>query len=134
VDIRSANLQNARLEGVRGMWIYGSPQNLPESWRLDQGLLIGPGANLESANLRMVGLEGLDLKNANLRGVSSGFITGTPKSLPEGWILTGGYLIGPGANLGQAELQSANLEGVKSGDIKGVPSSLPVGWYLNVVI
>jgi len=131
VDIRSANLQDALLEGVRGIGIYGYPQNLPESWRLDSRLLIGPGANLESANLYMVGLEGLDLKNANLLGVSSGLISGTPKSLPEGWILTDGYLIGPGANLGQAELQNANLDGVKSGDIKGTPSNLPVGWYLN---
>src|ERR1017187_8664338 len=42
-------------------------------------------------------------------GVSSGYISGTPSSLPSGWILASNYLVGPGANLQLAHLGADDL-------------------------
>jgi uncharacterized protein YjbI with pentapeptide repeats len=57
------------------------------------------GANLRDANLQ----------NTSLIGVSSGGITGTNVLLPLNWQLTGGYLVGPAANLSNAQLISLML-------------------------
>ena len=54
-------------------------------------------------------LNGVDLSNAILTGVQSGGITGTPSHLPANWQLIDGYLVGPGANLTNAELAHADL-------------------------
>ena len=79
-----------------------------------------------------------DLTTANLVGVRSGGVTGTP-ALPTDWKLIGGFLIGPGANLSNATLSGfdltgtsllgANLTGVRSGTISGTPA-LPADWRL----
>jgi hypothetical protein len=53
-------------------------------------------------------LTGADMSNATLDGVSASAIVGTP-SLPAGWKVIKGYLVGPGANLGGADLSGANL-------------------------
>ena len=44
-------------------------------------------------------LAGADLSGANLTGIKSGLIVGSPSALPTEWQLTQKYLIGPGANL-----------------------------------
>jgi uncharacterized protein YjbI with pentapeptide repeats len=67
------------------------------------------GANLTNANLTGANLTGAEIGGANLSGVSlvgttSGQLTGTPLNLPAPWQLLDGYLIGPGANLQEAEL------------------------------
>ena len=61
-------------------------------------------ANLKRANLKRANLANADLAGAKLNGVLSGGFTGTPQSLPAGWILRSGYLIGPVANLNGAVL------------------------------
>ena len=122
VNLTDANLEGANLTGADLTWADLTEANLS-------------GANLEGANLREANLEG-----ANLDDVKSGGITGKPSALPERWILSKGYLIGPGADLSGANLSGANLEGanleganlddVKSGGITGKPSELPEGWVL----
>jgi uncharacterized protein YjbI with pentapeptide repeats len=97
-------------------------------------------ANLQGCDLAGVNLSGVDLADAILTDASSGGITGTPSALPSGWILTGGYLAGPGAdladatlshtNLTGADLTGASLAGVISGVITGTPLALPAGWLL----
>lgn len=64
---------------------------------------------LERANLAGVALGGATLTNDELYHVSSGQITGTPVSLPPGWSLTSGYLVGPAADLTGADLADANM-------------------------
>jgi uncharacterized protein YjbI with pentapeptide repeats len=119
------------------------------------------GANLSDANLMGSDLTDANLSDANLTGVISGGIIGTPSALPPGWVLTKGYLAGPGsnlsydnltgadlaganltdaylvgstltdANLSSTDLTGANLTGVWSGGITGTPSSLPSEWSLT---
>lgn len=109
------------------------------------------GANLKNAKLRFAGLA----------GVVSGGIKGTPASLPVGWRLTAGFLVGPKANLAGAtvsgadfsnidfstaslagakltgvylagaKLSKANLTGVTSSGLTGTPANLPTGWKIT---
>ena len=71
-------------------------------------------ANLTSADLEYVSLSGASLQGARLAGadvahLTSGGVTGTPASLPTGWGIGGGYLMGPGVNLSFADLSGAVL-------------------------
>ena len=133
----------------------GVPSSLPTEWSLRSGYLIGPGANLRGGDLRGGDLAGAILTGATLTGVRSGGVTGVPSSLPNEWSLRSGYLIGPGADLTNADLAvsdlrslnfsgstllgahlqgskltGATLKGVSSGGVMGVPDSLPDAWTL----
>ena len=123
VNLTDADLRGAVLTGVRSGGITGTPMALPDGWQLIAGYLVGPGADLSGAdlsgaNLINTDLDGADLTGADLHGVSSGGITGTPSSLPDGWALISGYLVGPvadlrGASLTGADLSGADLSGAK---------------------
>ena len=80
-------------------------------------------------------MSGVQLDKADLNRVSSGQIEGSPASLPKDWILSNGYLIGPGANLAGADLadidlSEAKISGVRSGGITGLPGALPDQWII----
>jgi uncharacterized protein YjbI with pentapeptide repeats len=70
------------------------------------------GANLSGANLSGANLSGANLSGANLMGVLASGIIGTPAALPDGWVCTGGYLLGPWARLENADLSAVDLTGV----------------------
>jgi len=80
------------------------------------------GANLTNANLDQVIFESANLSSADLTGatmieVYSGLVTASPApTLPTGWQLTDGYLVGPRADLGEAALAGADLS---SADLAG---------------
>jgi uncharacterized protein YjbI with pentapeptide repeats len=83
------------------------------------------GANLSFADLTTPSVSDSTLTGANLNatilgyngdlsGVVSGGITGTPADLPTypaRWLLAGGYLVGPGAVLSNADLAGLDLDG-----------------------
>lgn len=54
-------------------------------------------SNLTDANLAGVNLSRAELSQATLTGVLSSGITGVPASLPTGWTISNGVLLGPGA-------------------------------------
>jgi len=107
-------------------------------------------ANLSNADLSGARLDNATLSGADLAGVKSGGIVGVPATVPSGWVLKNGYLIGPNANLAGAnlsgydlqgaDLAGANLQGAtlagaqltkgSSWTVKGWPTSLPSGWAL----
>ena len=82
--------------------------------------------------------------------MTSGAIRGKPASLPTSWLLAGGYLVGPRANLKgaalsnadltnavvksaiftKANLKGATLTGISSGSVVGTPAALPASWRL----
>ena len=131
IGLSNADLANATLNGVRSGNISGTPKALPSNWRLINGYLIGPGANLTGADLSGADLSGADLSKANLShailtnanlddvnlsGTRSGGIIGTPSALPSNCQLIDGYLvmpgtISPGADLTGADLMAADLTG-----------------------
>lgn len=69
------------------------------------------GANFKKATLTRAALGSADLSGATLTNVVSGGITGAPASLPSGWVVVDGYMVGPRANLTGANLTGANLTG-----------------------
>jgi uncharacterized repeat protein (TIGR01451 family) len=115
-DLSSANLKFANLTDAN---LSNANLSIAD---LDDAILTGANltnANLTSAlvryaNLANTILSGANLTGAHLLGVLSGGITGTPTSLPTGWVLSDGYLIGADANLTNASLSGANLQSVNA--------------------
>lgn len=111
-------MDSATLDGVTsGGFTYSGLGNagdlmLPTGWRVKNGYIAGPKANLVGADISRVSLTDVDLSMADLTHVSSGGITGTPIALPPGWLLLKGYLVGPKANLTGAGLSGADFLGV----------------------
>ena len=68
------------------------------------------------------------MERSGTAGVTSGNITGTP-TLPSGYQMAGGYIVGPSADLTGADLTGADLSGVTSGNITGIPT-LPSGYQM----
>jgi uncharacterized protein YjbI with pentapeptide repeats len=152
-NLTGANLTGANLDGViSGRIIATDTPDLPTlnfnesdagssdgdgNWKLVNGYLVGPGANLTGANLTGADLSGADLSGAVLTGATlDGVISGNrskiqgevlrggifmqldnPPKLPDGWMLRNHYLIGPKAILtdahlaGEEDLSGANLAG-----------------------
>jgi hypothetical protein len=120
-DCSAPAAPNVNWSGCNKSGIILFNQNLTGA-NLTNAILVGTeftgsnlsGADLTSANLLGGGLggtnlAGANLAGANLNGLTSGGIVGTPSTLPVGWALVSGYLVGPGANLYDANLSGANL-------------------------
>lgn len=114
--------------------VTGTPASLPVNWTLTGGFFVGPGVNLVGADLSGVDLsstnltfafltdanlagadlryttltdstlEGAALGSATLDHVTSGGIEGTPESLPDGWQLIDGTLVGPETTDGETQV------------------------------
>jgi len=67
------------------------------------------GADFSNANLSRANLTGAAMRGTTLYSIMSGDIIGVPASLPAGWRLIKGYLVGPTAQLAGAKLVNANL-------------------------
>ena len=117
-DLTNAKLQGATVTGARfstatltsvsSGGLLGSPNSMPASWKVTVGYIVGPTANLTNAILTNGNLSGTSLASATLTGLKTGNITGSP-SLPANWIKAGTYLVGPSANLNDANLSGLNL-------------------------
>ena len=108
VNLDGADLSNANLYGVSSGDIIGTPDALPEGWRLVNGYLVGPGATLAWADLRGADLSRMDLSNTNLAWANL-----------------------QGANLDGTDLKSAYLLGITTGNLVATPDSLPKGWHVS---
>ena len=109
LDLQGVDLARAVLDGASSGDITGTPSALPAQWVLENGYLLGPTANLSGASLSGLDLQGIDLAGATLTNVASGGVSGTPSSLPTGWFVLSGYLLGPGADLIDADLAGVDL-------------------------
>jgi uncharacterized protein YjbI with pentapeptide repeats len=152
VDLRNADVSGLRLQGAsltnvdgRGLRLtQGDFPVLPSGWAILRGAfstlhLVGPEANLRDTRFERTGFEGVSLINADLTNVMAFGIDSEPSSLPLGWALRNGILVGPEANLSGMNLVDMNLEGVdlsnanlanlQSSGLQGSPV-LPVGWRI----
>lgn len=129
VDLSAADLTDVQSGGISAA---DAPAALPPGWKLVAGYLAGPYADLDNSNLTGADLSGMDLAHASMNsanladanltnaqmttttfgGARSGGIIGKPASLPAGFAVTGGYLIGTGVNLDDANLSGLNLSGL----------------------
>ena len=111
--------------------LVGEPASLPPTWKLVNGYVVAPYAELSWAALTGADLSGVDMSNADL---SSAVLTGADLS---------------GADMSNADLQSADLSGtdlmatdlsdayaehnlnlVVSGGITGTPAALPSSYTI----
>jgi hypothetical protein len=102
-DLRNADLADADLYGADLSGADLSGANLVGA-DLDR-------ANLLEADFTSSDLAGTLMANSNLMGATSSGVTSSPSTLPTGWSVVSGYLIGPGADLEDAELSFAGLAG-----------------------
>jgi uncharacterized protein YjbI with pentapeptide repeats len=143
------------LTGVKtqGLNISFSNYNfsMPSGWTFRNGMFFGPTADLSGLSLRQVdlsnlnlssanlsgvdlssaNLSGTDLSNAVLSGVKSRAVVGTP-SLPAGWILANGVLIGAGVDAVNVNISGLNLEGLNLAGIDLSNSNLSGANLRNV--
>jgi uncharacterized protein YjbI with pentapeptide repeats len=167
LDLSGTNLSNVNLNRVKYRMTKSGPfigfPFMDDKYMIitlqNKNYIIGPNINLEGldlsgVDLSLMNLSGThihqtDLKYTNLNRISSGLITGIPKSLPTNFRLEGGYLLGPNVNLSFANLErvdmndmnfiGANFKGAKirnslmnrvqldqvmSGEMVGVPFEL----------
>ncbi len=128
--LTGANLTGATLTGAVANGIQGCP-TLGAGWVCGGGFLIGPGVNLAWSNIAGLNLTGVSLAGANLTGaaltndnltsadlsqatltnVTSSGLTGAP-TLPSGFAVLGGHLVGPTAQLAWDDLHGLNFTGV----------------------
>ncbi len=119
-DLFDVRLTGANLLDVATGSVIGRPI-LPPNWKLIDGYLIGPGANLSGADFRKANLALVDAQGSNLTdaNLSDANLAGANISNA---VLTS-------ADVSSARMNGANLDGVTSGSLQGMPV-LPSGWLL----
>jgi uncharacterized protein YjbI with pentapeptide repeats len=65
-NVSGADLGSATLAGVLSGGLTGTPASLPADWSVLAGYLVGPGANLQAADLADQNLSGADLTGTRL--------------------------------------------------------------------
>ena len=129
-------LLGATLNGVVTGGVVGTPASLPANWRLVTGYLVGPGRQSrrrEPEEPRPHRCDAVERRRSpaptspaptsrtsistarssaapRCRACKSGGITGAPGSLPATWAVADGYLVGPAADLTNADLNGADLD------------------------
>jgi uncharacterized protein YjbI with pentapeptide repeats len=106
-DLSGVNLADVDLNGVTSSKVLGSP-GLPNGWALVGGCLFGPNAKIYDCQL-----DGAVLSERSLGGIRSSGLYGTPESLPSGWVIGNGHLIGSGANLDNSDLSNLDLSNLQ---------------------
>jgi uncharacterized protein YjbI with pentapeptide repeats len=132
-NLDGADLSSATLTRIRSGGIEGQPL-LPSEYQAIGGWLVGPDVDLTAADLSEINLQSVDLSFADLSAVRSGGTTGNP-SLPSGFRLIDGFLIGPNVDLSglklayldltDSNLTGANLMAVRSKALTGTPLLSP---------
>jgi uncharacterized protein YjbI with pentapeptide repeats len=107
-DLSNDGLVNADLHGMNLTGTIFDHSNLTNANLANANLT---GASFVGAVVTGANLDGVNLAGDNLNGIVSGDVAGTPASLPAGWSLRDGFLIGPGASLRGADLAGQNLAG-----------------------
>ncbi len=112
VDLAGADLSRLRMQGVSSSGITGTPRLLPVDWSLVGGYLIGPGANLDAADLSFADLTGVDLTGADL---SDADLISADVSDAD---LSGANLVG--ADVSDADLRGTDVSDTDLADLAGM--------------
>jgi len=127
-NIEGTNLTDVDITGLIAANVIGTPIGLNENWTKFQGFLIGPTANLSSADF-----SGLDLRSLNLSGVNLISANLSNCNLA-GMTLDGGILAGvnlSGANVTGTSFSNVNFSGVVARGLVGTPDDIPFPWKLR---
>ncbi len=115
-NLRDADLENATLlvadlagADLRGAHLSGADLDGADLTGADLTGADLANTQLTQGTLSQATLSGANLSGAALPGIVSGHVHGTPSSLPAGYQLVNGYVVGPNAFLADADLQGAAL-------------------------
>lgn len=128
-NLTGTDLTGADLTRVRSRTIVGVPASVSLPWAFRNGALVGPTVDIERVDLSDADLSGLDLTGANLTRafmdrtniagtdltgatlveLVSRNLSGVPEALPGSWVLVSGHLIGPTAQVLNADLSGVDL-------------------------
>jgi uncharacterized protein YjbI with pentapeptide repeats len=114
-DLAGADLADSTGDGLGEANLTGADLTGATVSSLYESNLTGAdlaGANLTDGDLDLATITGADFTGANLTGLSGWGTTGTPASLPSGWVIEYSCMIGPGANLASCSLEDADLSGL----------------------
>ncbi len=112
-NLTGANFYGATLNGASfyGATLNGAKFSYSTMTNADLSYASMAGATLDHTGMIGVFLTGTYLSQATMANVQSGGISGTPSVLPASTKLVDGYLVGPTANLLNAQLAGTNLAG-----------------------
>ncbi|MGB0592606.1 MAG: pentapeptide repeat-containing protein, partial [Myxococcota bacterium] len=88
-NLTGAEFTDANLSFVKSGNITGTPAVLPTDWRLIEGYLVGPGADLTGANLNNADLTNMFLYFANFTNADLTDVTWTGATCPDLTIVDG---------------------------------------------
>lgn len=108
-----ANLTNASLSSAHahGADFTGADLDGAKFFVTDASAATFTGASMNGTSFQAASLAGADFGGSQLGKVRSGQVVGTPVGLGAGWTATGGYLVGPKADLSGANLSGVDLSG-----------------------
>jgi uncharacterized protein YjbI with pentapeptide repeats len=108
LDLSERDLRNRDLQGL-------------DFTGVDLSRALLGGSNMNGSTLRQTTLDGTQLAGASISGVRGSELAGTPSSLPPGYRLVQGFLLGPGVNLSAADLSGFVLKGINlsGADLRG---------------
>ena len=154
-NLAQTNLTDANLTGAEMADVTGSSVDLQGAQLVDADLTDAnlPNGFFDGADLQQSTISGASLTGSDFTDVQSSEVIGGDATLPANWLLDGGYLVGPGAdlsgddlsgvsligadlasaqlngaNLDGTDLTGANLAGAITGGLTGTPAALPVNW------
>lgn len=107
------------IQGGTGLSGSAAPAGSIIRLMIQNGSTIFINSDLYSADLSGFDLSGIDFSGAIFTGVSSGNVSGNP-TLPSGYSIVNGYIVGPRVNLSNADLINQDLSGV---DLSGADLS-----------
>jgi uncharacterized protein YjbI with pentapeptide repeats len=126
VDISAANLSRVGFTGLVSGGVTGGTSTtlvLPTGYVVRGGFILGNGVSIPNANLSSLDLSNVILTNANIDNVNftgatlTGLVTGglinaTTATIPAGYVIRSGFIVGPRVNLTSALLTDVDLSGI----------------------
>jgi len=126
VDISATNLSRVTFTGLVSGGVTGGTSTalvMPTGYVVRGGFILGNGVSIPGANLSTLNLTDVILTNANIatvnftgatltRLVTGGLLNATTATLPAGYVIRSGFIVGPGVSLASAALTNVDLSGI----------------------
>ena len=126
VDISAVNLSRVTFTGLVSGGVTGGTSTaltLPTGYVVRGGFILGNGVSIPGANLSGLNLTDVILTNANIatvdftgatltRIVSGGLVNASTATLPSGYVIRSGFIVGPSVSLASAVLTNVDLSGI----------------------
>ena len=121
-DITGFDLSTADLTGIRsGLTIGDNTTILPSGYKLEGQYILGPNVDLQQTDLTGLDLTNIDLTSCKFQNTkcTGGVISDQTTTLPSGYLILDGFLVGPSINISDTDFNSLALD-FSSADLTGL--------------